>query len=116
MMAEYFVHVGLGNYVRVSKIIAIASPDSSPLRRMFKLAKDSNKLIELNFGRKVRSLLFLDNSVIISSHLRPLAILKRALPLEFLRKHLEKYEEEEVKEEGRKLRKAIDALEEIERE
>jgi len=79
MMAEYFVHVGLGNYVRVSKIIAIASP-------------------------------------IISSHLRPLAILKRALPLEFLRKHLEKYEEEEVKEEGRKLRKAIDALEEIERE
>ena len=40
-----FVHVGYGGTVAVQRVLAIATPDSSPIKRMIKLANKESRLI-----------------------------------------------------------------------
>ncbi|QHW35833.1 DUF370 domain-containing protein (plasmid) [Paenibacillus rhizovicinus] len=52
-----FVDVGFNNFVEVEKIITISRPDSSPIKRLMKEAKDSGRFIDLTQGKKTRSVI-----------------------------------------------------------
>lgn len=63
------INIGFGNLVSSDKIITIVSPDSAPVKRMIKLAKEVNKLIDASGGRKTRAVIVMESDHIILSYL-----------------------------------------------
>lgn len=71
------VNVGYGNAVPTKRIIALVSPDSSPVKRMVREARDRGVLVDSTFGRKTRAVLVMDSQHVILSSLSPEAIAGR---------------------------------------
>jgi hypothetical protein len=46
-----FIHIGFGNIVNTSKIIAIVSPESAPVKRLVQNAKEKGVAIDATQGR-----------------------------------------------------------------
>ncbi len=76
-MATELLHVGFGNVVVASRVIAIVAPDSLPVRRMIREARDRGALVDASRGRKVKAALVLDNGTIVASALHPSTIARR---------------------------------------
>ena len=72
------IHIGFGNIVNTSKIIAIVSPESAPIKRMVQKAKESGMAIDATQGRKTKSVLVMENSQVVLSALLPETIAGRA--------------------------------------
>ena len=72
-----FVHIGYGGTVAIHRVLAIATPDSSPIKRMIKLANKENRLINLTYGRKAKTVMVLDSGHVVLAALQPNVILKR---------------------------------------
>lgn len=63
------INIGFGNTVNASRIIAIVSPDSAPIKRIIEEAKNNKKLVDATYGRRTRALIIMDSEhVILSSH------------------------------------------------
>ncbi|NLO34767.1 MAG: DUF370 domain-containing protein [Clostridiaceae bacterium] len=62
-----FLRIGFGNLVSISRIIAIVSPESSPVRRLVQDARDRGSLIDATSGRKTRAVLVMDSDHLILS-------------------------------------------------
>ncbi len=71
------IHIGFGNIVNTSKIIAIVSPDSAPIKRMVQSAKERGLAIDATQGRKTKSVLVMENSQVVLSALLPETIAGR---------------------------------------
>ena len=54
------INVGFGNIVSASRIIAIVSPESAPIKRLVQEAKDKGMAIDATCGRKTRAVLIMD--------------------------------------------------------
>lgn len=68
MKSTQTISAGLGAIVAKSRILAIVSPDSAPIKRQIVDAKDGNRLIDATYGRRTRAVIFLDNgSMVLSS-------------------------------------------------
>ena len=65
-----FISVGFGNMVCADRIVAVVSPDSSPVKRLVQDAKDANRTIDVTCGRKTRAVLILDSDHVILSALQ----------------------------------------------
>lgn len=63
------INVGFGNLVSSDKIVSVVSPDAAPIKRMIKLAKEDNKLIDASGGRKTRSVIVTESDHIVLSYL-----------------------------------------------
>lgn len=72
------IHIGFGNIVNTSKIIAIVSPDSAPVKRMVQNARESGMVIDATQGRKTKAVMVMENSQIVLSALLPETIAGRA--------------------------------------
>ena len=72
------IHIGFGNIVNTSKIIAIVSPDSAPVKRLVQKAKESGTVIDATQGRRTKSVLVMEGSQIVLSALLPETIAGRA--------------------------------------
>lgn len=66
--------------VNTSKIIAIVSPDSAPVKRMVQSAREKGMAIDATQGRKTKAVLVMENSQIVLSALLPETIAGRAQP------------------------------------
>ncbi len=64
---NYVVSIGFGNFVNRERIVAIVSPNSSPIRRLKEQLKDDGKIIDATQGRKTRSIIIMDSGHIILS-------------------------------------------------
>lgn len=71
------LHIGFGNIVNTSKIIAIVSPDSAPVKRLVQGAKEQGLAIDATQGRKTKSVLVMENSQVVLSALLPETIAGR---------------------------------------
>lgn len=71
------IHIGFGNIVNTSKIIAIVSPDSAPIKRMVQSAKEKGLAIDATQGRRTKSVLVMENSQVVLSALLPETIAGR---------------------------------------
>lgn len=71
------IHIGFGNMVNTTKIIAIVSPESAPIKRLVQNAREKGMAIDATQGRKTKSVLFMENSQIVLSALLPDTIVGR---------------------------------------
>lgn len=81
-MKASFVNIGFGNIVNMTRVVAIVSPDSAPIKRLVQSAKDSGRAIDATQGRRTRGVLVMDDDHIILSALLPETISSRLQALE----------------------------------
>jgi hypothetical protein len=72
------IHIGFGNIVNTTKIIAIVSPDSAPVKRMVQRARELGTAIDATQGRRTKSVLMMENGQVVLSALLPETIAGRA--------------------------------------
>jgi regulator of extracellular matrix RemA (YlzA/DUF370 family) len=65
-MSGELVHVGFGNILSMSRVIAIASPNSAPTKRTIQEARGNGRLIDMTNGRRTKAVIFTDSGHIVS--------------------------------------------------
>lgn len=73
------VNIGFGNVVAASRVIAIVTPGSSPMKRLREDAKKRGKLVDATEGRRTRSIIITDSDHIILSAIQTETITQRFL-------------------------------------
>lgn len=71
------INVGYGNLVSASRLIAVVSPDSAPIKRMIQEGRDRGILIDATYGRRTRAVLIMDNDNLVLSALQPETVANR---------------------------------------
>ena len=72
-----FINIGFGNMVSAGRIVAIASPDSAPIKRLVQDAKEENRVIDVSCGRRTRSVIITDSEHVILSAIQAETIANR---------------------------------------
>ncbi len=72
-----FINIGYGNMIAVERIIAIASPESAPIKRLIQDSKDAGRVIDVTCGRKTRAVVITDSDHVILSMLQAETIANR---------------------------------------
>lgn len=72
-----FINIGFGNMVSAGRIIAIASPESAPIKRLVQDAKEENRVIDVSCGRRTRSVIITDSEHVILSAIQAETITNR---------------------------------------
>ena len=72
-----FINIGFGNMVSASRIVAIAGPDSAPIKRLVQDAKDDNRVIDVSCGRRTRAVIITDSEHVILSAIQAETITNR---------------------------------------
>ena len=72
-----FINIGFGNMVSAGRIVAIASPDSEPIKRLVRDAKDAGTVIDVSCGRRTRAVIITDSDHIILSAIQAETITNR---------------------------------------
>lgn len=72
-----FINIGFGNMVSAGRIVAIASPDSAPIKRLVQDAKEDNRIIDVSCGRRTRAVIITDSEHIILSAIQAETITNR---------------------------------------
>ena len=72
-----FINVGFGNMVSVDRVVALASPDSAPIKRLVQDAKDSGRAIDVTCGRRTRAVIVTDSDHVILSAIQTETISNR---------------------------------------
>ena len=76
-MAIEVVHVGFDSYLAINRIVAIASTNSTSIKRIIKEAEDNKLLVDLTHGRKTRSAIITDSNYIFLTSRAPEIIVGR---------------------------------------
>ncbi len=63
------VSIGFGGLVSASRLVAVVSPDSAPVKRLVSEARDRSMLIDATFGRKTAAVLIMDSDHVVLSGL-----------------------------------------------
>lgn len=74
-----FINIGFGNMVSAGRIVAIASPDSAPIKRLVQDAKEDKRVIDVSCGRRTRSVIVTDSEHIILSAIQTETITNRLM-------------------------------------
>ncbi len=72
------INIGFGNVVSSSRLIAIVSPESAPIKRIIQEAKDKGTLIDATYGRRTRAVIVMDSDHVILSAIQPETVAGRA--------------------------------------
>ena len=65
------INIGFGNLVSAGRVVAVVSPDSAPVKRLVKEARERGMLIDATYGRKTASIFIMDSGHVILSALPP---------------------------------------------
>lgn len=71
------INIGFGNIVSASRIIAIVSPESAPIKRIIQEARDAQRLIDATYGRRTRAVVVTDSDHVILSAVQPETVAHR---------------------------------------
>ena len=71
------INIGFGNIVSASRIIAIVSPESAPIKRIIQEARDARRLIDATYGRRTRAVVITDSDHVILSAVQPETVAHR---------------------------------------
>ena len=83
------INIGFGNMVSASRLVAIVSPESAPIKRIIQDARDSGSLIDATYGRRTRAVIITDSDHVILSAVQPETVANRIVD----------YDDEELEEE-----------------
>ncbi len=59
------INIGFGNMVSSSRLLAIVSPESAPIKRIIQEAKEKRNLIDATYGRRTRAVIIMDTDHVI---------------------------------------------------
>lgn len=76
-MSFRLVNIGFGNIVSASRLIAIVSPESAPIKRIVQEARESGRLIDATCGRRTRAVVITDSDHVILSAIQPETVANR---------------------------------------
>lgn len=71
------INIGFGNIVSASRVIAIVSPESAPIKRIITDAREGEKLIDATYGRRTRAVIIMDSGHIVLSAIQPETVANR---------------------------------------
>ena len=71
------INIGFGNMVSASRLVAIVSPESAPIKRIMQDAKEQGTLIDATYGRRTRAVILTDSDHVILSALQPDTVANR---------------------------------------
>lgn len=77
-MGPNLIHVGFGNHLAASHVIAIAPPNAAPIRRMVQEHKAKAMAIDMTSGRRTKAVLFMDDGHLILAAITPETVAARA--------------------------------------
>ena len=72
-----FINIGFGNMVSAGRIVAIASPESAPIKRLVQDAKEDGRVIDVSCGRRTRAVIITDSEHVILSAIQTETITNR---------------------------------------
>ena len=72
------INIGYGNMVSSSKIVAVVSPESAPVKRIVQEAKAKSMVVDATFGRKCKAVIITESDHIVLSALSPESIGNRS--------------------------------------
>ena len=75
-MSIDLIHIGFGNILAMNRVIAIASPNSAPIKRTIQESRDKGLLIDMTSGRKTKAVIFTDKHIVLAA-LAPETIMGR---------------------------------------
>ena len=84
------INIGFGSMISASRVVAVVSPDSAPIKRVVQEARERGMLIDASYGRKTKSVILMDTDHVILSAITPEAVSTR-----WTDKQNTHYEEEE---------------------
>ncbi len=76
-MDQTLIDIGFKSSVVAERIIAIISPNSSPMKRLKDEAREQNRLVDATYGRRTRSIIILESNHVILSSIHPETIATR---------------------------------------
>ena len=71
------VNIGFGNMVSASRMVAIVSPESAPIKRMISEAKEKGNLIDATHGRRTRAVIITDSAHKLLTYLQSETVANR---------------------------------------
>ncbi len=77
IMEKSLLHIGFGNTVIAERVVAIAMPNSAPMKRLKDEAKEDRRLIDATHGRRTRSVIILDSNHVVLSAIQAETISQR---------------------------------------
>lgn len=72
-----FINIGFGNIVSASRVIAIISPESAPIKRIIQDARERGMLIDATYGRRTRAVIVTDSDHIVLCAVQPETVAHR---------------------------------------
>jgi hypothetical protein len=81
-MDNRLVNIGFGNAVKISRILAVVNPGSSPIRKLKDEARREHRLIDVTEGRRTRGIVILDSGHLVLSSVQPETINQRLAALD----------------------------------
>ena len=76
-MVIELVHIGFGNILAMNRVIAVASPNSAPTKRVIQEGRNKGLLIDMTSGRRTKAVIFTDSGHIVLAALAPETIAGR---------------------------------------
>ena len=77
-MPVSFLSVGYDNFIVTERIVAIVGCSSAPIRRLIQEGRQAGKLLDATQGRRMRSVVLMDNGILITSALSQETLVRRA--------------------------------------
>ena len=71
------INIGFGNMVNASRLVAIVSPESAPIKRIIQECKEKGTLIDATHGRRTRAVIITDSDHIILTYLQSETVANR---------------------------------------
>ena len=72
------INIGFGNMVAASRVLAIISPESAPIKRIISDVRERGQLVDATYGRRTRAVIIMDSGHVILSALQPETVATRA--------------------------------------
>lgn len=72
------INIGFGSMISASRLLAVISPDSAPVRRVIQDSRDRGTLIDATYGRRTRAVVIMDSGHVFLSAIQPETIAGRA--------------------------------------
>jgi regulator of extracellular matrix RemA (YlzA/DUF370 family) len=77
LSSPVLLNIGYGNMIVSSRVVAVVSPQSAPMKRLREEAIGNGKLVDATQGRRTRSIIVTDSDHVILSAINPDTIASR---------------------------------------
>ena len=71
------INIGFGNMVNASRMVAIVSPESAPIKRIIQECKEKGTLFDATHGRRTRAVIITDSDHVILTYLQSETVANR---------------------------------------